>query len=339
MTPARAQALIMIAIAVSIAGSVAVKCSHDRANAAGTGDNTTGDNATGGGRRGVKLSNDRFDGQRAFADMEAMVKRGERYYAAPGREGALRDMVNRFTPHVALAREQRFTRPHPDGRGTITMVNVVARQHPDRTRRLVLGSHWDTRLWAEEDADPMKQQQPIPGANDGTSGIALMIEVARIVERAPLRNFGLDYILFDGEEYGKPDSNEYCQGSRYLKENIGAFYPSALPEAAIVMDMVADADLQVPRETTSLDGARWLVDLVWTAAGDRGERAFLQRTITIFDDHAALLEAGIPSILLIDYDYAHWHTHNDTLDRCSSESLARVGSVVLEALRRIDAER
>jgi glutaminyl-peptide cyclotransferase len=282
-----------------------------------------------------------FEGERAFADLRGMVERGHRYYGAPERDAALQAIVERFRDHVAEVRRQRFEVDHPDGAGQITLENVLLRQHPGRHRRLILGSHWDTRLWAEEDPNEDRVEEPIPGANDGTSGIAVMLEIARALAARPLEGFGVDYVLFDGEEYGQPGNDLYCQGSRYLVAHLDEWYPGGtLPEGAIVMDMVADADLGIPRETFSLRRARWLVELVWDAARDRGEDAFIDdRQISIIDDQLPLLEAGIPAILLIDYDYPWWHTHEDTLERCSAESLRRVGNVVLDALRRIDARR
>lgn len=283
-----------------------------------------------------------FDGERAFRDMAAMVRRGHRYYGAPERDEALAAMVARFEPHVAEIEHQRFEVDHPDGEGRITLVNVLLRQHPERRRRFVLGSHWDTRLWAEEDSDPERQDDPIAGANDGTSGIAVMLEIARLLARHPLPELGVDYVLFDGEEYGRPGNDEYCQGSEHLADHLDEWYEGPLPEGAIIMDMVADAELGIPREPNSLRDARWLVNHVWATAADLGEDSFIMRPQTgIIDDHVPLNEAGIPSILLIDYDYprpgapTYWHTHQDTLEHTSAESLARVGNVVLTALRRL----
>jgi glutaminyl-peptide cyclotransferase len=283
-----------------------------------------------------------FDGERAFEDLEAMAERGHRYYGAPERDEALAAMIARFEPHVATVERQSFTVDHPDGDGEITLVNVLLRQHPERPRRFIIGSHWDTRLWAEEDPDEARRDEPIMGANDGTSGIAVMVELARLLARHPLPELGVDFVLFDGEEYGRPGNDEYCQGSEHLADNLDEWYEDALPEGAIIMDMVADAELGIPRDTHSLRDARWLVQLVWSTARDLGEEAFIQgRTISIVDDHVPLNEAGIPSILLIDYDYprpgapTYWHTHSDTLEHTSAESLARVGNVVLTALRRL----
>lgn len=282
-----------------------------------------------------------FDGNRAYREMARMVRRGHRYYGAPERDAALNAIVERFEPHVAEVERQSFEVDHPDGDGRITLVNVLLRQHPERERRIILGSHWDTRLWAEEDADPERRDEPIPGANDGTSGIAVMLEIAQLVARHPLREHGIDYILFDGEEYGRPGNDEYCQGSEHLADHLTDWYEGPLPEGAIIMDMVADAELGIPRDTNSIRDARWLVHHVWRTARELEETAFVEdRTVSIVDDHVPLNAAGIPSILLIDYDYprpgapTYWHTHQDTLEHTSAESLARVGDVVLTALRR-----
>jgi hypothetical protein len=148
---------------------------------------------------------------------------------------------------------------------------------------------------------------------------------------------GVDYVLFDGEEYGRPGNDDYCRGSRFFAQHVSEVYPAELPEAAIVLDMVGDSDLEIKKESISMQGAGWLLRLVWAVAKERGEDAFRpDEIISIYDDHGPLLEVGIPAILLIDFDYPYWHTHGDTVDRCSAESLARVGNVVLASVRRLD---
>ena len=269
--------------------------------------------------------------------MGAIVARGHRYYGAPEREQAIEGLAGRFRPFSNEVTFQRLPVPHPNGSGSVTLVNIRGKQHAEQQRRLIVATHWDTRLWAEEDPDPSRRELPIPGANDGTSGIAVMLELARALHQAPLRHFGVDYVLFDGEEFGRPGTNDYCQGSRYLAGHLTDWYPNELPEAAIVMDMVGDKDLGILEEQYSRERASWLYETVLSAAADRGERAFSgQRRMAIVDDHVALLESGIPAILLIDYDYPYWHTHGDTMEQCSPDSLARVGNVLLDTLRRLD---
>lgn len=217
------------------------------------------------------------------------------------------------------------------------LTSLVAHMRPDARRRLVLASHFDTRPWSDEAADPADRTRPVPGANDGTSGVAVVLELAaRLPERLP-SDVGVTIVLFDGEELGRPGfEGGYCVGSRDLAQRIlaGDVPELSRAELGVVLDMVGDADLDVPIEPGSLAIQPELVRHVWATARRLGHvqlRAQPRRN-AIYDDHRPLTDAGIPSILLIDHDYAHWHTPNDTIDRVSAESLGAVGHTVLEAL-------
>lgn len=279
-----------------------------------------------------------FDDARAFADLEAMVRRGQRWYGAPGREAALGALATALeAPGVTQSRQLVEVR-HPDSGLPLTLVNLVTRHHPDRGARVLVGTHWDTRLWAEEDPDPARRTQPIPGANDGSSGVALVIELGRVLAQAPLARLGVDLVLFDGEEFGRPGSDDYCQGSRAFAADLARYYPARPPEAAIVLDMVADRELGIPREALSVRHAPALVARIWDTAARLGVAEFEAGTGGgIYDDHAPLLQRGIPAALLIDYKYPPWHTHGDDLGRVDAANLGKVGRVVLEALRSLDA--
>ena len=217
-----------------------------------------------------------------------------------------------------------------------TLTNILGRFQPQNPNRIILATHWDTRLWAEEDQDSTRHNIPITRANDGTSGVAVLIEMARIIQKnkKDFEHIGIDFILFDGEEFGRPKSDQYCKGSRFFVKNIAAFYPQALPKAVIVIDMVGDRDLSFPPEKSSFTRAPHLTKRVWREAYRLNAPAFKVNTLGpwIIDDHTPFQEMKIPSLLLIDYQYPHWHTHQDTLDRCSPTSLQQVGRVLLSTL-------
>lgn len=216
------------------------------------------------------------------------------------------------------------------------LVSLVAHVRPQANRRFVLATHFDTRPWADESPDPADHERAVPGANDGTSGVAVVLELsARLPEVLP-DDVGWTVILFDGEELGRPTEGGYCMGSKELsRRQLTEPDPIlARAEFGIVFDMVGDVDLHLPVEPGSASIHPELVDHVWNTAADMGATAFdaTPRSIGVIDDHRFLTEAGIPSILLIDRDYAPWHTTDDTIAHVSAQSLGAVGDVTLRAL-------
>ena len=142
-----------------------------------------------------------FDGHRALRELYRLVRRGNRYYGAPRREEVIQLFESRLRAYGAETVRQRFEAEERQSGVRYTLTNIIGRITPSRPQRIVLGTHWDTRLWAEEEPDPARRAEPIPGANDGTSGIVVLFELARVLKRAPLRHIGVDIALFDGEEF------------------------------------------------------------------------------------------------------------------------------------------
>jgi glutaminyl-peptide cyclotransferase len=181
------------------------------------------------------------------------------------------------------------------------------------------------------------------GANDGGSSAAFLIELARVLAARP-RALTYELIWFDGEEAfcpgwtdcGTPDSPDNTYGSRHYVN--AARDAGALPalRALILVDMIGDRNLTIPRDTNSTP---WLVDLVWDAAARYGhDRVFVGSSMAIEDDHLPFLRAGVPAVDIIDLDYPAWHTPGDTLDQVSADSLQIVGDVLLDALPRIERQ-
>ena len=220
------------------------------------------------------------------------------------------------------------------------LVSVYAHFRLEADRRFVLATHFDTRPWADEDPDPAARGRPVPGANDGTSGLAVVLALAPILERRLPADVGFSIALFDGEELGRPATGGYCAGSRALAARPDS--PAAIghrlraAELGIVLDMVGDADLRLSPEPSSLEHHADLVDALWTVGGAQGSGAFdpTPRATSILDDHTFLTAAGVPSILVIDHEYDAWHTEGDTLSRISGESLSIVAEAVLSTLLR-----
>jgi len=211
-----------------------------------------------------------------------------------------------------------------------TLENVIARWGPEGGRRMALFAHYDSRPWCDEDPDPAKRATPLPGANDGGSGVAVLLEVAEALHaRAPA--VGVDLVFLDGEDLGRPTSpDEYCRGSRGYARRLPPPHDPARPVAAFVFDMVGDRDLGIWDEGTSAARATNLVGLVHEAARATGAAHFHEGVRhTLIDDHVPLLDAGLPAVDIIDFDYPAWHTTADTPDQVSAESLAEVSGVAL----------
>ncbi len=209
------------------------------------------------------------------------------------------------------------------------LANVVARFNPDAPARVLLGAHWDSRPTADEDPDPRRRRDPVPGANDGASGTAVLLHLAEILHARPAP-IGVDLVFFDGEDGGIPDSvATYCLGSREHVRRLGPPRPAYV----IVVDMVGDRELSLPVEGYSQNYAPELVRMIWGRAAALGCAEFrLDPAGPIYDDHVPFLEAGIPAVDIIDFDYPFWHTVADTPDKLSARSLEVVGMVVTSLL-------
>lgn len=254
---------------------------------------------------------------------------------AAGREQGLATLTQRLSQGGATVHAQPFTGFDPRDGSTMPLSNLFGVVRPDAPRQFVLATHFDVRPWAESDPDPTRRDQPIPGANDGTSGVVVLLALLPVLTEALPRDVGFTIVLFDGEELGRPKHGGYCAGSTHFAAHPEDAPPNVLRASfGIVLDMVGDAELTIAREANSTQQNSALVDAVWRAAASLGERSFIDATYphAIFDDHVLLSRAGIPSVLLIDYDYDAWHTHADALERVSGESLATVATVVFETL-------
>ncbi|MBV1859885.1 MAG: M28 family peptidase [Nannocystaceae bacterium] len=275
-----------------------------------------------------------FDADALLADTATLLE-VPRVLGAPDRTQGLASLALRLTQGGATAHVQSFTGFDPLDGSTMPLSNLFGVVRPDAPRQFVLATHFDVRPWAEADPNPNLRDQPIPGANDGTSGVVVLLALLPVLRDALPSDVGFTIVLFDGEELGRPKYGGYCAGSTYFSTHLQDAPPNVLRSSfGIVLDMVGDAELRIAREPNSTEQNPALVEAIWSAAASLGERSFIDATypIPILDDHVLLSRAGIPSVLLIDYDYEPWHTHADTLDRVSGESLATVARVVTETV-------
>jgi glutaminyl-peptide cyclotransferase len=275
-----------------------------------------------------------FSGTETRALLERFVAH-QRWYGAPGRAETITFLRDELAAAGVELEIEEFSIVEQQSGIRYQLTNIVGHQNPRASERHLLGSHWDGRLWAEEDSDPAQRDKPQQYANDGGSGVAVLLTLARRTKA--LHNIGIDYVLFDGEEFGRPSSSDYCQGARYFARELerGA---ETRPRDAIVLDMVGDAELDIYYEVTSLKQAPELTHRIWQLAAELGITAFHPTPkYSIVDDHSPLQTLGIPAVLLIDYDYPYWHTHADTMDKVSVQSLESVGRLLLELTSRWDA--
>jgi len=265
-----------------------------------------------------------FDSGRAFEHVRQLVATGPRPAGSPGIEATRRYISDQIKAIGLQCVEQRFEAVTP--LGPVKMANLIVTIPGASPDRLIIGGHYDTKLL---------RQFRFVGANDGGSSAAMLLELARVL-KARRNPFTIELVLFDGEEAvveWKGTDNTY--GSRHYVDAARTTGTLRSIRAMILLDMVADRDLNIRRDSNS--GA-WLNDVVWTAARRLGhEDVFLDEATTIIDDHLSFTAAGIPAIDIIDLDYAAWHTADDTLDKVSARSLQTVGDVLLEALPTIEA--
>jgi len=212
------------------------------------------------------------------------------------------------------------------------LTNIIARFKVDEPEQLLIGAHWDTRPWADEDPVPEKRNDPIIGANDGASGVAVILELARILNASP-PPIGITLVLFDGEDMGRSGTpKSYAQGSLAFAKDL----PIEKPDEAIILDMIGDAELHIPIERYSYQQNRQLVKKLWSLAKVLSLDAFESRIeYSIYDDHVPLwTEAKIPAVDIIDFNYPnsytnYWHTTQDLPEHCSAESLGQVGTLLV----------
>lgn len=255
-----------------------------------------------------------FDGERAFKDVQYQVSLGPRIPGTAGQEKILKWLDEELSQNKWEVELQ----VHEIGGKTIT--NLVASRGEDG-KYILLGAHYDTRIYADQDPDPSLRRSPVPGANDGGSGVAVLLEMARILPNdLPMP---VQIVFFDAEDNGGIEDWDSILGSRAFVQHM--VFP---PEAAIIVDMVGDADLKLYKEHNSnVD----LMEQIWEQARLLGyDEVFLtEYKFSVLDDHTPFIEAGIPAVDIIDLDYPYWHTTADTADKVSVESLQIVGDTLL----------
>ena len=284
-----------------------------------------------------------FDATRAYGLVREQTDFGPRIPGTAAHDSMRVWLVARLGVYADRVVEQRIRIPDPrDTSRAFAGTNVIASWRPEATRRVLLAAHWDTRPVADHDPDPDRRIEPVLGANDGASGVAVLLEIARLLAETPLeRPLGVDVVLFDLEDLGTIDPTvpqaqriPFAMGSEmFVRDNVGY-----RPVWGILLDMVGDRNLRLPKEGYSVQYAPELVEQVWAAARRAGATAFLDEVgPPIQDDHVPFLREGIPVIDLIQTPFPDtWHTTADTPENVSAESLDQVGRTLVEMLWRPD---
>lgn len=267
------------------------------------------------------------DGGRAWQRVVRQVAFGPRVPGTAAHDAQRAWMDSLLNTLGARVEHQSFTdtslgRP-------LALTNVIAR-YGAAGQPIVLCAHWDSRPFCDEDPDSAHRADPVPGANDGGSGVAVLLEVAEALHRHPPPR-PVELVFFDGEDQGRASQGEeFCLGSRAYAAAAAARPPAERPVAGFLFDMVGDRDLDIHPEEQSAEHAANLVAMVGEGARATGARHFDDTPkYVLVDDHTRLMNAGIPCIDVVDFDYAAWHTHRDLPDQVSPQSLAEVAGVAL----------
>ncbi|MFQ5716727.1 MAG: M28 family peptidase [Nitrospinales bacterium] len=274
----------------------------------------------------------------AWKHLQTLAGLGPRNPGSAGHRKAREYILQIGRQYADKVVEQKFIHRSP-GQPPLPMVNLELKfsgADPDRLP-ILLGAHYDTRPYADKEPDPALHATPIPGANDGGSGTALLLALARYLhENQPQTPVNL--VFFDGEDFGKEGHKELLLGSTFYANQLGKPAESRRPFLALIVDMVADKDLQIYKEFNSVKSAPWLVNIIYRVALQKHNYPQFKDKIKyqILDDHVPLIHLDIPSVVLIDLDYPHWHKLTDTLERCSAESMHAVFTVVVDTLRALN---
>ena len=266
----------------------------------------------------VRARDSGFNGQNALTNLHRQVDFGPRTPGSQAHQQTVEFIQEELLASGWQVELQAGTQQgHP-------LTNIIA-SRGEGTTWILLGAHYDSRLLSDKDHMTDNRSAPVPGANDGASGVAILLELARVIPDQPGKKISL--VFFDLEDQGKIPGWDWALGSQFFAENLITY-----PDAVVVLDMVGDSDLQIFQEQNSDPGIN---REIWDTARRLGfEDSFLaEEGYSIRDDHSPFLALGIPSVLIIDFNYPYHHTIADDLSKVSASSLSIVGNTILEWLK------
>ncbi len=288
--------------------------------------------ACGGDARGSSAATG-FDGKAALSYAGAQVAFGPRVPGTPAAARAGDWIIAQMKSRADTVIVQSWTHRTADGKA-LPLRNIFARFRPELSERVLYVTHWDSRPVSDEAPNPSDRKKPVPGANDGASGVGLFVALGDLLKKMK-PGVGVDLLFVDGEDYGKfgPPEVDVLIGSAYFAAHAPTDYH---PIFGVLWDMIGDSDLRIPQEGNSIQLAPEVVQRVWHTAAELGHADVFvpQSGYTVTDDHIPLLKAGIRVIDVIDLDYPSHHTPNDTMDKISAKSLGIVGDVAAALVTR-----
>lgn len=271
-----------------------------------------------------------FDPEQSMKYLKEICDIGTRI---SGSEGIIKQRIlikKHFEALGAKVIEQEFKAIQKSTGRPTPMVNMIITWHPTARERVILCSHFDTRPFADQETDPKKRKGTFISANDGASGVALLMEMGRHMKNLNC-NIGVDFVFFDGEEFVFDPDDEYFFGSKHFAREARKNTQAIKYRSAVLLDMVAGKDAKFPIEQNSWWKAGPIVREVWSTANQLKIESFKLNEfsrVAVEDDHTALNNGGIPAIDIIDFDYKHWHKLSDTPEQCSGETMAGVAKVL-----------
>lgn len=263
------------------------------------------------------------------------LRYGPRYLSAVGHTKVQNFLLAEMKELTQEVKTQTWEHVGQDGK-VYKLKNIIGQLYPTLERRIILGTHYDSKKFADKDSS--NPEQPVPGANDSASGVAVLVELARLLTNSHIvPNIGVDIVFFDGEEGEENQGGDYTHwqplGSDYFAKHLSEIYGNNKPVGGIVLDMVCDRDLKILKEKSSLQNAPDQVEVFWNIA-QKIDRSVFRNQVgqEIRDDHTSLNSAGVPSFLLIDFEYSYFHTTKDTLDKCGAQSMEIVARALYDYL-------
>jgi hypothetical protein len=275
-----------------------------------------------------------FSGSDAYGYAKAHFEFGPRVPGTPAAKKAGDWIIAQMRQRADTVIVQSWTHTTADGK-KLPMRNILARFRPELAERVLYVTHWDSRPIAESASTEVERKMPVPGANDGASGVGMFIALGDVLKQQQ-PTVGVDLLFVDGEDYGEfgPPEVDVLIGSKYFATHLPS--PDYKPLYGVVWDMIGDADLRIPYETHSFQRAPEVVAKVWQTAADLGYgNVFVQESGgPVTDDHVPLLNAGLRVIDVIDLTFPAHHTPQDTMDKISANSLRIVGDVATALVTR-----
>jgi len=275
-----------------------------------------------------------FSGTAAYNYAKTQVDFGPRVPGSPAAKRAGDWIIQQMRARADTVIVQSFTYTTADGK-KLNLRNILARFRPELEERVLYLTHWDSRPVSESATTAAEKKMPVPGANDGASGVGLFVALGDLLKKTK-PNVGVDLLFTDGEDYGQfgPPEVDVLIGSKYFAAHPPS--PGYKPLYGVLFDMIGDKDLRIPYEMNSFQQAPEVVSRVWQTAADLGYGdTFVQESGgAIIDDHIPLLNSGMRVIDVIDLDYPPHHTPQDTMDKISAKSLAKVGDVAAALVTR-----